>query len=209
MSVTVAATRPWDNAPGGYRATLAQMDTTAVTYGDIVALHPNHCFVPTVSALALPTDDPFFDVAGTTDLATLTPFDAVYYPAANQEHVQVTPENEVWLRGEIDRAASAVPGGDGWAGPRAPVLLASRPNPFNPGTTIDFRLPATGRAVLTIHDAAGRRVRALLDAVLPAGAHGVAWRGDDDGGRPVAAGVYLARLRTAGGAAMSKLAVVK
>lgn len=209
MSVTVAGTRPWDNAPGGYRATLAQMDTTAVTYGDIVAVHPNHCFVPTVSALALPTDDPFFDVAGTPDLAALTPFDAVYYPAANQEHVQVTPENEVWLRGEIDRAASAVPGGDGWAGPRAPVLLAGRPNPFNPGTTIDFTLPATGRAVLTIHDAAGRRVRALLDAVLPAGAHGVAWRGDDDGGRPVAAGVYLARLCTAEGMATSKLALVK
>jgi len=209
MSVTVLGTRPWDNAPGGYRATLAQMDTTAVTYGDIVALHPNHCFIPTVSALALPTDDPFFDVAGTPGLLALTPFDAVYYPAANQEHVLVTPENEVWLRDEIDRAASGAPDGHGREGPRAPVLLASRPNPFNSGTTLDFTLPAAGRAVLAVHDAAGRRVRALLDAVLPPGAHGVAWRGDDDDGRPVAAGVYLACLRTAEGAATSKLAVVK
>lgn len=209
MSVTVSGTRPWDNAPGGFRATLAQMDTAAVAYGDIVALHPNHCFIPTVSALALPTDDPFFDIAGTPGLLALTPFDAVYYPALNQEHVQVTPENKAWLRGEIDRAASAVPGSDGWAGPRAPVLLAGRPNPFNPGTTIDFTLPAAGRAELTIHDAAGRRVRALLDADLPAGAHRLAWRGDDDSGRPVAAGVYLARLRTAAGAATIKLAAVK
>jgi hypothetical protein len=207
MNVTVSGTQPWDGAPGGYRASLAQMDTTAVPYGDLVALHPNHCFIPTVSALALPAAGPFFDIAGTPGLLALTPFDAAYWPVANQEHVLVTPENEVWLRAEIDRAPTAVPAGG--APSPVPMALAGRPNPFNPATTLRFTLPAAGRVELAIHDAAGRRVRTLLAADLPAGPHAPVWRGDDDAGRPVPAGVYLVALRTAAGTATAKLAMVK
>ena len=52
-TVSVGGTLPWDAAPGGYRGSMAQMDATTAPYGDIVALHDNHCFMPTVSALAL------------------------------------------------------------------------------------------------------------------------------------------------------------
>ena len=61
----VNGTLPYDSAPGGWRASMAQLDTTQAPYGDIVALHNAHCFIPTVSALDLPTSDLFFDVAGT------------------------------------------------------------------------------------------------------------------------------------------------
>ncbi len=80
MSVTVAGTQPWDGAPGGSRASMAEMDAVPAPYGDIIALHPAHAFIPTVSALALAVDDPFHDIAGDPDLLSRTPFAAVYYP---------------------------------------------------------------------------------------------------------------------------------
>src|SRR5262245_16019456 len=55
QAVNASTTLPYDNAPGGTRATMTQMDTTAAPYGDIIALYPSHCFIPTVSALAFAT----------------------------------------------------------------------------------------------------------------------------------------------------------
>lgn len=100
QSVTVNPVWPWDNAPGGLRNSMYQMDTTAAPYGDIIALHPNHCFIPTISALALHVEDPFFDIAGSMLLDSLSPFDTLYFPSENQEHVAITPENLAWFLSE-------------------------------------------------------------------------------------------------------------
>lgn len=112
LTVTVQPTWPWDNAPGGTRNSLALLDSVPAPYGDIHALHPTHCFVPTVSALGLDVTDPFYNIAGDADLYALSPFDSLYYPAENQDHVDVTPENFEWLLYEV-------------AGPlAAPVVVA-------------------------------------------------------------------------------------
>ena len=97
----------------------------------------------------------------------------------------------------------------GWLDPRltstdgTPVvartaLRANVPNPFNPSTTIAFDLARDGRVELTIFDNAGRRVRSLVDGMRTAGPYEVQWNGVDDAGRPVASGVYHARLRADG-----------
>ena len=208
LSVTVSGTLSWDNAPGGYRNSLAQMDTTAVPYGDIVALYDSHCFIPTISALALATNDPFFDIAGQPDLSTMTPFDAVYYPAENQEHVLVTPQNKVWLLDEIRRIASPATG-DGTPAAAVVANLSSRPNPFNPLTRIVFDLSRRTAVRLAVYDAVGRRVRVLCDGPLEAGHHDIPWQGRDAAGRPVASGVYIYRLTAAGAAASGRLVLAR
>jgi len=83
------------------------------------------------------------------------------------------------------------------------------PNPFNPSTRIAFELPSHGRAVLTVHDIAGRRVATLVDAELQAGSHAVIWRGRDLHGASVASGVYLARLTTADGVRMRRMVLLR
>ena len=96
----------------------------------------------------------------------------------------------------VDPGGSLPPGGP------APVLTAS-PNPFNPRTT--FQLTGTPGEELAIQlfDARGRRVRTLVG-------HGaLVWDGCDGRGRPVAAGVYLARARTAVGYAACRVALVR
>ena len=74
------------------------------------------------------------------------------------------------------------------------TLQQSHPNPFNPSTRIRFSLPAEMPVRLTLFDVAGRKVRSLAAATLPAGAHDVVWDGRDDRGHSVGSGVYFYRL---------------
>jgi hypothetical protein len=90
------------------------------------------------------------------------------------------------------------PGGEHAPGAGLRNLLGqNRPNPFHPGhglTQIQFDVEARTRASLRVFDAAGRRVRLLLDETIAPGSHRVAWDGRNDGGQEVAAGVYFYRL---------------
>jgi hypothetical protein len=206
LQVTVSGTRPYDNAPGGSRATMTQMDTTAAPYGDIVALHPSHCFIPTVSALDVATTDLFYDIGGDPDLLSHTPFDAVYFPVANLEHVTVTPEIKAWLLQEIGWMPLAV--GPGPA-PDGATLAPPAPNPLSARTVLRFRLPRASHARLAIHAVDGREVARLVDGALPAGDHFARWEAREAAGGGVAPGVYFARLEVEGRALARKLAVLR
>lgn len=90
------------------------------------------------------------------------------------------------------------------------IAITARPNPFNPRTEITFSLPGASPVTLDIHDVRGQLVRHLIaDAVYTAGDHAVRWDGDDDQGRHLPAGVYLARVASRRGAATKKLTLVK
>jgi hypothetical protein len=109
QSVTVSGTAPFDNAPGGWRDSMLEMDMTTAPYGDIVALHPSHCFIPTISALALDTSDLFYDVDGTSDLLSHTPFDDVRWGGGNEEHVHISAATKAWVMSEVLAGPTAVP----------------------------------------------------------------------------------------------------
>jgi flagellar hook assembly protein FlgD len=93
--------------------------------------------------------------------------------------------------------------------PTAPLALSAAPNPFNPQTRITFTMPAPGPARLSVYDVAGRRVATLVDGPVGAGASTVTWRGVADDGRPVASGVYFARLEADGAQVVYKLVITK
>jgi hypothetical protein len=202
--VTVSGTRPCDNAPGGWRDTMVELDATDPGYGDIVALHPDHCFIPAVSALAIDTNDLFYDIAGDPDLLTHTPFDAVYFPAQNQEHVDITAENVVWFIAEIELNSGDV-AGDMPAAPRvawiAPPALRTGTDP----TRIRFAVPAAGPARLTLHDAAGRCVAVLAQGHYDRGVWEVSWNGRLTNGHRLERGVHFLRLGGMGFAASAKV----
>lgn len=83
--------------------------------------------------------------------------------------------------------------------PRRAWLGAAHPNPFNPSTTIRFRLDRPGWTCLEVYGVDGRLVATLLDEQREAGEHTAVWNGVDQTGRPVASGHYLYRLRAPGG----------
>jgi hypothetical protein len=83
------------------------------------------------------------------------------------------------------------------------------PNPFRGATTIDFEVPRPGRVELRIYDVTGALRRTVTAGAVPAGGHAARWDGRDDGGRPVAPGVYFAHLTTEGFRQSRKLTVLR
>jgi hypothetical protein len=91
----------------------------------------------------------------------------------------------------------------------APGLrVAAAPNPCNPRTRITWRQPRAGRAIVTVYDLAGRRVRSLDAGRCAAGRHGCAWDGTDQRGRRAPAGLYLVRVRAVGRTGRAMVTVV-
>lgn len=93
--------------------------------------------------------------------------------------------------------------------PPALKLLGNRPNPFNPVTTISFAVPAAGPVDIDIHDLRGRRVKRLSYRAEVAGIHEVEFSGRDEGGRPLASGAYLVRIRAGGEQDTAKILLVR
>jgi hypothetical protein len=93
-------------------------------------------------------------------------------------------------------------------------ILDNVPNPFNPSTTIRLEVPfreggSPLGVELIVFDAQGRAVRTLFRGRLTPGRHAIPWDGRDDRGRPVASGVYLARITADGLRAQHKLTLVR
>ncbi|HET9250887.1 MAG TPA: FlgD immunoglobulin-like domain containing protein [Candidatus Eisenbacteria bacterium] len=192
QAVTVSGTQPYDNAPGGWRGSMADLDSVAAPYGDIVALHQSHCFIPTVSALAYDTNDLFHAVASDSTAVTNTPFDAIYSQDTNQEHVAITPQNAGWIRSEVGGAVTGIEPIAG-AGVR---MWKPWPNPSSDRVRIAFSLASPTEVDLRVFSVDGREVASLVRGVRNAGSHELAWSGRDSRGASAASGVYFVRFAT-------------
>ena len=93
--------------------------------------------------------------------------------------------------------------------PISPLHLQNYPDPFNPLTTLSFRLDREEDVELRIVDVKGRVVRTLNSGRLPAGDHALVWDGRADDGSAQPAGVYLARLVAGSYTTVEKMALLK
>ena len=120
--------------------------------------------------------------------------------------------NEVWYNQFI----SAAPKFAANDGDEAATLLSEAgaevsvyPNPFNPATTIHFRLRESARVRLRIFNVRGALVKTLLDRDLRAGIFESRWNGKDREGQMVASGLYFYRLEINDKALRGRLEMVK
>jgi hypothetical protein len=93
--------------------------------------------------------------------------------------------------------------------PQEMILHPNYPNPFNPSTTIGYRLPASGRTTLKVYNLLGQEVRTLVDGPQMAGGYEVVWDGKDATGRAVPSGVYLCRLAVGNRVQTNKMTFLK
>ena len=98
------------------------------------------------------------------------------------------------VRLEGTRGLGAGSGSGSSSGTRLVMLRQNVPNPFNPVTTISYQLQGSRQVKLTIHDAAGRLVRRLVDSRQDAGDYASTWDGRDVRGFEAPSGVYFYRL---------------
>ncbi len=83
------------------------------------------------------------------------------------------------------------------------------PNPFNPTTTIAYRLPEASFVTVTIHNALGQKVRTLINERQSAGSHSTQWDGRDDAGRILSSGIYFYRLKTENHVTQKKMLLIR
>lgn len=93
--------------------------------------------------------------------------------------------------------------------PISTELLQNYPNPFNPSTTIRYSLAKDMTGALDIYNLKGQKVRSLQSGRMQAGNHSVVWDGKDDGGKGVASGVYLYRLKLENGIMQKRMLLLK
>ena len=88
-------------------------------------------------------------------------------------------------------------------------LVQNYPNPFNNSTVIRFSLTENTIAHLAIYNTSGQKVATLIDGPRQVGGYRLQWDGRDDGGRDLATGTYLVRLRAGSQIRESKLLLVR
>lgn len=111
-------------------------------------------------------------------------------------------EEEEWLS-----APAAIAGSD--LSPKRFQLLQNFPNPFNPATTISYRLEKKTKVVLKIYSILGEEVITLVNERVGAGLNSIIWDGKDGSGRIVSSGVYVYQLQAGPKAASKKMLFLK
>ncbi len=74
-------------------------------------------------------------------------------------------------------------------------LDSNYPNPFNPGTAIQYSLNRAGRVWLGVYDLQGRLLRTLAEGEAQPGAYTINWDGKDTQGNAAASSTYIYQLR--------------
>ncbi len=92
-----------------------------------------------------------------------------------------------------------------YEGPRQLQLLQNFPNPFNPSTTIRYRVQATesgsqqpAPVAVRVFNALGQEVAVLFEGAQPPGRYELVWNGTDRRGQAVPSGAYFYRLEIGG-----------
>jgi spore coat protein CotH len=75
--------------------------------------------------------------------------------------------------------------------------LSVYPNPFNPSTTIQYKIPEMSNVDFKIYNILGREIWNFYDCEKPAGAYDLRWDGKNNSGQKVSSGIYLLKM-TAG-----------
>jgi hypothetical protein len=127
----------------------------------------------------------------------------------------VLPNRTYYYRlGDLD-----VDGQVTWHGPATAVslgkvvekvsLLPARPNPSSGATVIAYEIPKAGQVNLDVYDICGRRVKTLQNSYQPSGSYALTWKGDDQNGRLLPAGVYFYRLSAESASLTQKVVIVR
>jgi len=88
-------------------------------------------------------------------------------------------------------------------------LSHNYPNPFNPGTTINYTLPMRSHVNISIYNLLGQRINTVVDRLKSAGEYTTYWDGTGFDGKQVSTGVYFYRLQAGDYAQSKKMLLLK
>ncbi len=74
-------------------------------------------------------------------------------------------------------------------------LNQNTPNPFNPETTIQFKIPKMSQVELSIYNSSGQHIKTLVKSFKTRGIYYIVWDGTNKLGESVSSGIYFYILR--------------
>jgi hypothetical protein len=89
------------------------------------------------------------------------------------------------------------------------ALDRNYPNPFNPGTAMNYQIARASDVTIKVYDMMGKEVRTLVSGKKSAGAYSVAWNGTDSRGQRVPSGIYFCRMTAGGTTQIQKMTLIK
>jgi len=93
--------------------------------------------------------------------------------------------------------------------PKEYSLVGNYPNPFNPTTTIVYRLPERAEITLEVFDIIGRLVKVVFTGTQNEGEYSQSWDGTDNNGIKVSSGVYFYNMKTNAYVCSKKMMYIK
>ncbi len=108
---------------------------------------------------------------------------------------------------EVDNAVNAVD--EAGKTPETFGVLGNYPNPFNPTTSISYRIAAPAMVTVSITDAQGHWVKNLVRQFQSAGRHDVVWDGTNNHNERVASGIYVYKVQVGDQVDFGKMLMVK
>ncbi|MBM3286033.1 MAG: DUF2341 domain-containing protein [Candidatus Eisenbacteria bacterium] len=146
-------------------------------------------------------------ISGLTYLEMVGASGSAYYVEDVSVRNLILPEPTTAVGPEVSMSAWAGVGSvSAWASPSIEIVS---PNPASTRLAFRYVLPREGEVRLTVLDAAGRRVRTLLDGHADAGMSTLLWDCRDDGRRVLPSGIYWVLLQCNDGQRVRKLAIVR
>jgi hypothetical protein len=88
-------------------------------------------------------------------------------------------------------------------------LYSNYPNPFNPSTTIKFRIPETGVVSMKVYDMLGKEIKTLVNEEMSSGEFNVSWDGRNNSGEMVSSGSYIINMNSGSYNSSIKVALMK
>jgi hypothetical protein len=88
--------------------------------------------------------------------------------------------------------------------PKLYALSQNYPNPFNPSTKINYSLPVTGFAKVSVYNSVGQLVKVLVNEIQTAGTYTITF----DGGN-LSSGIYYYKLESNGFVETKKMILIK
>jgi hypothetical protein len=89
-------------------------------------------------------------------------------------------------------------------------MFPNYPNPFNPSTTIKFRLQEANYGTVAIYNTRGQKIRELFNGEIPKNEiQYVIWDGKDSSGKEVTSGIFIYRLETSDKSFVKKMLLIK
>ncbi len=89
------------------------------------------------------------------------------------------------------------------------TVLPAYPNPFNPSTTITYRIETANNLIVNIYDITGQLINTLQNGYQSQGWHSIIWNGTDNNNNQVPAGIYLEKITSNNTTKTTKLMLLK